>query len=129
MEKDVFECFGDGIFAGGGRETDFGTLRWERHQEYDGVSLKHLVNTDRTGGRFSCHLVRIAPDCRIGWHSHPDSMELHEIIRGSGTCLTDQGEVAYVPGVIGLIACGEFHEVRAGKDGLFLFAKFIAVKG
>ena len=66
MENDVYRQFENGIFAGGGWQTDFGTLRWERHQEYDGVSLKHLVNTDRTGGRFSCHLVRIAPDCRIG---------------------------------------------------------------
>ena len=126
MENDVFEQFENGFFVCKSQKTDLSISEWKRHDEYEGVFIKHLVNADQTGGRFSCHLVRISPNHRIGWHSHPDSMELHEVIRGCGSCLMYQGEIAYVPGVMGLIDRNEFHEVKAGKEGLFLFAKFIA---
>ena len=127
MEKDLFQQFDNGVLAGAGQKINFGLCVWNKHKDFSGVSLKHLVAADQTNGLFSCHLVRIEPNHKIGLHTHPASIELHEVIKGSGTCLMNQGEIHYVPGVMAVIARDEPHEVMAGEEGLFLFAKFITV--
>ena len=40
----------------------------------------------------SCHLVRIEARRGIGRHAHGTSLELHEVVGGSGVCLTPEGE-------------------------------------
>ena len=44
---------------------------------------------------------------------------------GSGTCVNNGTELAYEPGTITILPMGLPHEVKAGADGLYLFAKFI----
>jgi len=127
MGKDLFQQFENGVLAGAGQEINLGLCAWNKHKDFNGVSLKNLVTADRTSGLFTCHLVRIEPNHKIGLHTHPGSVELHEVVGGSGTCLMNQGEVQYAPGVMAVIACNEPHEVRAGEDGLCMFAKFITV--
>lgn len=127
MEKDLFQQFDNGTLAGAGQEMNLGLCAWNKHKDFTGVSLKNLVTADQTSGMFTCHLVRIEPHHKIGLHTHPGSIELHEVIKGSGICLMDQGEIQYAPGVMAVIARNEAHEVRAGEEGLFLFAKFITV--
>ena len=127
MAKDLFQLFDNGTLAGGGQESSFGRFAWNQHKDFTGVFVKNLVAADQTNGLFTCHLVRIEANHTIGLHTHPASIELHEVIKGSGTCLMQQGEIRYVPGVMAVIARNEPHEVRAGEEGLFLFAKFITV--
>ncbi|MCL2457982.1 MAG: cupin domain-containing protein [Desulfobulbus sp.] len=128
MEKDLFHQFDNGVLAGAGQEINLGLGAWNKHKDFTGVSLKNLVTADQTSGLFTCHLVRIEPHRKIGLHAHPGSIELHEVVRGRGTCLMSQGEVHYAPGVMAVIARNELHEVRAGEEGLCLFAKFIIVQ-
>jgi quercetin dioxygenase-like cupin family protein len=127
MENDLFRRFDNGVLAGAGREIDLGRYDWNSHKDFAGVSIKNLVTTEQTAGLLTCHLVRIEPNCAIGLHTHPGSIELHEVVGGSGTCLMHQGEVRYVPGVMAVLARNEPHEVRAGEEGLLLFAKFVTV--
>lgn len=125
MDNDLFYQFEHGMLAGAGQVLDFGAAGWNRHADFAGVSIKNLVSAEQGKGLFTCHLVRIDPHHSIGLHTHPGSIELHEVIKGSGVCCMEQGEFAYVPGVMAVIGRNEAHEVRAGQEGLFLFAKFI----
>ena len=127
MEKDLFQQFDNGALAHAGQVLDLGSCAWNAHKEFAGVFLKNLVTTEQTAGLFTCHLVRIEPNCKIGLHTHPGSIELHEVIKGNGTCLMNQKEIPYAPGVMAVIARNEPHEVKAGEKGLFLFAKFVTV--
>ncbi len=124
---DLFKQFENGTLVNAGRKKDMSACAWNKHKNFLGVSLKNLLTAEQTGGLFTCHLVRIEPNCKIGMHTHTASIELHEVVKGSGVCLTDQGEMPYVPGTMAVIACNAPHEVRAGEDGLCLFAKFVTV--
>ena len=127
MENDLFQQFENGALAGAGGQTDLGRLAWNEHKDFAGVFLKNVITAEQSGGLFTCHLVRIEPNRAIGLHTHPASIELHEVTAGSGVCLTDQGEIAYAPGTVAIIFRNAPHEVRAGEEGLRLFAKFITV--
>ena len=127
MENDLFQQFENGTLIHGGQKTNVSLCAWNKHKDFAGVSLKNVVTADQTTGLFTCHLVRIEPNCKIGLHTHPASIELHEIVTGEGVCLIGQEEVPYAPGTIAVIACNAPHEVRAGSGGLCLFAKFITV--
>ena len=125
----LFEQFEKGRLASSemsGAPLDAGTLPWNMHKDFPGVFLKNIVTAGMTGGALTCHLVRIEPGCKIGRHSHPLQIELHEVIAGSGVCVVERGEIPYAPGSITVLARNAPHEVRAGGEGLCLFAKFIA---
>ena len=88
------------------------------------MELKHILTSKETGGAYSFHLVRIAPGKSILSHVHDLQLETHEVIAGKGTCLNDGHEITYLPGVISVMPPRVTHEVHAGEEGLFLFAKF-----
>lgn len=103
----------------------FTSIPWSSHPTFDGVALKHLITSKDTNGAFSFHLVRIDPHKEIGLHIHEIQFETHEILNGTGTCITSKNTLTYTPGVISLLPSNLPHRVIAGKEGLFLFAKFI----
>lgn len=125
--QSLFQQFEGGKLVAAGRSVDVQELAWNPHPSFKGVSLKNVVTAEHTAGLLTCHLVRIAPECAIGMHTHPTSMEVHEVVQGSGVCLTEDGEIPYVPGTIAVLPHNAPHEVRAGGQGLCLFAKFVAV--
>ncbi len=127
MKTNIFALFENGSLAVGGKTVAFAEIPWNEHKSFPGVFLKNVVPGNQTQGHLNCHLVRINPGMKIGWHAHPDDMELHEVISGSGSCLTEQGRIPYAPGSMVLLARNAPHEVVAGEDGLCLLAKFIAV--
>lgn len=129
MNRNVFDEFAGGKVFRRGKAASVAEAPWRPHKDFRGVYLKDVVTGDAAGGSFTAHLVRIDPECAIGMHSHPASIELHEVIAGGGTCVTPDGETAYAPGCVNVLERGERHEVRAGAEGLKLFAKFIAVPG
>ena len=121
---DLFETFDkEGCLPG--MNISFGKLPWNPHPSFDGVELKHLLTSGETGGQFSFHLVRIAPGKAIGNHIHQTQLETHEVIAGSGVCVSGGTRLDYAPGVITILPMGLPHEVRAASGGLYLFAKFI----
>ncbi len=123
--KKLFEKFdSEGKFAVPGREVLFDKVPWEKHSAFDGVELKHIVTEDMSGGKFSFHLVKIAPGKKIGSHIHEGQTETHEVIAGSGICINDGVSIDYEAGVISVFPAGAVHEVTAGENGLYLFAKF-----
>lgn len=123
---DLFERFNlDGYLRLPGEDIPFGKIPWNRHPTFEGVELKHIVTSKQTNGQFSYHLVRIAPNKAIGNHIHQTQLETHEVITGTGICVNDGAELIYQPGVISILPMGLPHEVKAGPDGLYLFAKFI----
>ena len=71
------------------------------------------------------NLVKIAPGKKIGSHIHKEQLETHEVIAGTGICINDGVELKYEPGVISIFQKASPHEVQAGADGLYLFAKFM----
>lgn len=124
--QDLFEKFNtEGQLRLPGASVPFGEIPWSEHPTFDGVELKHIVTAKETKGQFSYHLVRIAPGKAIGSHIHQTQLETHEIIAGAGICINNGAELAYEPGVISILPMGLPHEVKAGPDGLCLFAKFI----
>lgn len=127
MEKRIFANFVNGRLAAGENAVAIQEVPWNEHKDFKGVFLKNVVTFDRTKGLFTCHLVRIEPGMRIGMHTHPASIELHEVIAGEGKCLTEHGEIQYAPGQIAVLPENSPHEVQAGESGLCLFAKFVTI--
>ncbi len=76
----VFESFETGVLVTAQGQRELAALPWNNHPKFDGVSLKHLVAAEDTDGRFSFHLVRIAPGKEIGDHTHDPQLETHEVV-------------------------------------------------
>ena len=106
-------------------EISFADIPWSKHPTFEGVELKHIVTSEQTGGQFSYHLVRIAPNKKIGNHVHKTQLETHEVISGNGICINEGAEIKYEPGVISILPMNIPHEVIAGNEGLYIFAKFM----
>lgn len=127
MSNDLFTQFVNGSFtAPDGTKTALAELPWNPHPQFPGVYLKNIPSGPDP---LNCLLVRIDPEQKIGLHNHPHSLELHEVIAGDGVCLSAGREIAYRPGSLALLPAATDHEVRAGKHGLCLFAKFVTVSG
>ena len=124
--KNLFEKFNEGgkLLLPDATIT-FDAIPWSKHPTFEGVELKHIITSERTDGEFSYHLVRIAPNKKIGNHIHEKQLETHEVISGTGVCVNDGVELPYETGVISIFPIGVPHEVIAGDDGLYLFAKFM----
>ena len=84
----IFEKFETGSLFFPDRTVCLGDIMWEEHPAFQGVALKHLLTSADSGGTFSYHLVRIAPGCEIGRHIHAAQLETHEVIAGSGACIS-----------------------------------------
>ena len=125
MSNELFEKFNDGELRLPEKVIKFKDIPWSKHPVFEGVELKHIITSKDTDGSFSYHLVRIAPDKSILDHIHETQLETHEVIAGNGTCINDGTLLEYVPGIISIMPAKVNHEVHAGKDGLYLFAKFI----
>ena len=124
--KNLFEKFNEeGKLLLPEATITFDVIPWSKHPTFEGVELKHIITSERTDGEFSYHLVRIAPNKKIGNHIHERQLETHEVIFGTGVCVNDGVELPYEAGVISIFPIGVPHEVIAGDDGLYLFAKFM----
>lgn len=124
--KNLFQTFDEeGKLLLPDATTTFDTIAWSEHAVFEGVALKHIVTSEQTDGQFSFHLVRIAPGQKIGSHIHERQIETHEVISGTGICVNNGVKLSYEPGVISIFPVGVPHEVTAGTDGLYLFAKFL----
>lgn len=66
----------------------FDTIGRSAHPAFEGVALKHIVTFEKMDGQFSFHLVRIAPNKKIGSHIHKKQLETHEVIfcKPAGRC-------------------------------------------
>ena len=122
---DTFALFNKGKLVLPEKEAGFAKIEWSKHPTFAGVELKHIITAKDTEGMFSYHLVRIAPDCSIGNHIHETQLETHEVIKGSGRCVNAGSTIPYEPGTISIMQAGTAHEVHAGSEGLYLFAKFM----
>lgn len=121
----TFEAFNNGKLVLPNQTIEFNTINWSKHPTFEGVELKHIVTSKETGGAYSYHLVRIAPNCSIKEHIHATQLETHEVVAGSGECINAGETLKYEVGTISIMPAGVKHEVNAGKDGLYLFAKFM----
>lgn len=117
-------CCGRTIYTPEKGARDAGAFAWNDHPSFAGVAMKHLLRGEDTGGAVSCHLVRVAPGKALLPHIHEGQWELHEVVAGSGTAMIDGADMDYAPGVAAVIPKGLRHGVRAGEQGLVLFAKF-----
>ncbi len=124
--KNLFEKFNEGgkLLLPDATVT-FDAIPWSKHPAFEGVELKAIITSERTDGQFSYHLVRIAPNKKIGSHIHEKQLETHEVISGTGVCVNNGVELFYEEGVISIFPIDVPHEVIAGDDGLCLFAKFM----
>ena len=125
MNKEVFVAFDNGCLSIPGKVVPFAELEWTKHATFEGVELKHIITGKATENQFSYHIVRIAPGMAIKNHVHESQLETHEVIAGSGKCINDGEELNYEVGVISIVPAKVPHEVVAGDEGLYLFAKFM----
>lgn len=121
----TFETFNNGKLVTPAATKDFSNIPWKEHPTFTGVELKHILISEDTGGSYSYHLVRIAPNCSIKEHIHETQLETHEVIAGNGVCINDGATILYEPGTISVFPANVPHEVNAGENGLYLFAKFM----
>ena len=124
MNLEVFEAFNNGQLRLSNKTISFADIAWSKHPVFEGVELKHIITAKDTNGEYSYHLVKIAPQKSILDHIHETQLETHEVIYGDGICINNGCELVYEPGVISIMPSKVHHEVHAGKDGLFMFAKF-----
>lgn len=122
--ENTFENFNKGTLKLPDREIKFENIEWSKHPAFEGVELKHIVTANETDGKYSYHLVRIAPGKSIKNHVHEKQIETHEVIAGSGYCINDGKKLDYKSGTISIFPMNVQHEVTAGEEGLYLFAKF-----
>ena len=122
---DTFELFNNGKLVLPEKEAGFAGIEWSKHPTFKGVELKQIITAKDTDGKFSYHLVRIAPGCSIGNHIHETQLETHEVIKGRGRCVNAGSTISYEAGTISIMQAGVPHEVTAGSEGLYLFAKFM----
>jgi quercetin dioxygenase-like cupin family protein len=99
-------------------------LVWNPHAKFPGVSLKHLITGNDTGGHLSLHHVRVDPGCAIGDHIHAGMVEIHDVLEGEGICILDNQEIRYSPGSMGVMPADKVHRVVAGDKGLLILATF-----
>lgn len=126
MYKNLFEKWGEeGKLLLPDTTITFDNIPWIKHPTFEGVELKHIIASNQTDGQFSFHLVRIAPNKKIGNHIHEKQLETHEVISGNGMCVNNGADLIYKSGIISIFPIGVPHEVIAGDDGLCLFAKFM----
>lgn len=124
--EDLFEKFNNGgNLLLPDTKISFVNIPWSKHPTFEGVELKHIITSAQTNGQFSFHLVKIAPNKKIGNHVHIMQLETHEVISGNGICINNNTEIKYEPGVISILPMNVPHEVTAGTDGLYIFAKFM----
>ncbi len=121
----TFETFNNGKLVTPAATKDFSNIPWKEHPTFTGVELKHILTSEDTGSSYSYHLVRIAPNCSIKEHIHETQLETHEVIAGNGVCINDGTTILYEPGTISVFPANVPHEVNAGENGLYLFAKFM----
>ena len=100
------------------------SLQWNPHASFKGVYLKHFVVGENTNGQISCHIVKIDPYCELDTHRHSSQIEIHQVLKGSGTFYLGDKEAEYAPGTMSVIPADTPHKVVAGKDGLYLLAIF-----
>lgn len=124
MNNNLFESFNNGSLKLPAKSVEFANIPWSKHPTFNGVELKHIVTAKDTDGQFSYHLVRIAPNKSIQNHIHEKHLETHEVISGSGICINDGVTMPYEIGTISIMPSGIPHQVNAGNNGLYLFAKF-----
>lgn len=118
------EQAGKGKVVIGTTAIEVESLPWNKHPTFDGVALKHLITSNATDGKFSCHVVRIDTGCAIGTHIHEGKWELHEVVKGKGYCLLENCKIDYSEGLVKAIPADLPHSVVA-EEQLFLLAKFI----
>ena len=106
------------------KQVKIDALAWNAHTTFKGVYLKHLILGEDSGNQLSCHIVKVEPNCILDTHQHEGKIEIHEVIGGNGTMFLDKKEINYTVGQICVIPANTPHKVVAGKDGLYLFAKF-----
>lgn len=120
----AFHAFDKGALRLPQGEKSFLEIPWSKHPAFEGVELKHIITANDTNGTFSFHLVRIAPNKSIKTHIHETQLETHEVVSGFGVCVNHGQTLDYEEGVISIFPAGIPHEVNAGNEGLYLFAKF-----
>ena len=91
LENVLFEKFNEGELRLPGKTVAFKGIAWSKHPTFEGVELKHIITAKETGGTFSYHLVRIAPNKSIKTHIHETQLETHEVMPFalSGKCSLD----------------------------------------
>lgn len=100
------------------------TAEFIPHKSFQGVSLKLLVSGNKTGNAASLHLVRVEPHCCLETHKHPQNLELHKVVGGSGVATIGNNVAEYCAGTVGVIPMGVPHKVTAGENGLYILATF-----
>ncbi|MBF8983419.1 hypothetical protein IZY60_07705 [Lutibacter sp. B2] len=78
----VFDAFDKGILLNQSNKLDLTKSDWNTIPNLKGVHLKDILISSETQGSISCHLVKIEPNCKINLHTHPDHLEIHEVIPG-----------------------------------------------
>ncbi len=107
-----------------GSDIAAGSLPWNPHPKFAGVSLRHLVTGKDTGGRLSLHHVWVDPGCSIGDHAHAGQVEIHDVLAGTGSCTLEGVVIPYAPGSMAIMPSDKVHCVDAGDEGLLLLATF-----
>lgn len=123
-EKDFFKHVLAGKIYFLEKEVDIDTLTWNPHPTFKGVYLKNLVTEKDSNSRLAYHIVKVEPNCMLDTHVHETKIETHEVINGSGTMYLNDKEISYSVGCICIIPANTPHKVVAGKEGLYLLAKF-----
>ncbi|MFH0975395.1 MAG: AraC family ligand binding domain-containing protein [Spirochaetota bacterium] len=112
------------VFINGEKLNNTSSIQWEKHPKFEGVFIKNLFTGSDSNNNLSAMIVKIEPNHEIGNHIHEGKAELHEIIDGDGEAMVDNTTLNYYPGVISLIPGNILHNIKAGKKGMILLAKF-----
>ncbi len=107
------------------KELNVTDLEWNPHPSFTGAFLKHLVKGDATGGKFSCHLIRIQDGFEIGEHVHDGKWEFINIVGGVGKGEIAGKETVCELGVSLVVPENVKHRIVAGNGDVYLLAKFI----
>lgn len=124
MNVNIGNCFENGQIGTISEIIKSKDRTFNPHPKFKGVCLKNLVTGDMTNNKISCVLVRVEPFCTLDTHVHENSLEIHEVISGDATCYIGENKINYTVGTVGVIPENVSHKVEAGKNGIYILAKF-----
>ena len=58
-EMNITSNISNGIIHFSNQSIDISEIEWKNHPDYKGVSLKHMITGEKTGGLFSSHLINL----------------------------------------------------------------------
>lgn len=95
-------------------------MKWQKTNY--GYFRKVFMTTENAQGKFcKTQYIKIKPNTTVRPHYHKGQEEAEYVLKGTGSVKSGKQVIKLKQGVLFIVKPNEWHEVKAGKQGLLLF--------